>query len=172
MATRQLLAGYPDVGLTVIEGVSLRDVEERDLPSLFAFQLDPEANRMAVSNPRDAEAFDAHWVKVLADRSNVTKVILENDVVVGSISAFKMDGEDTVGYWVARERWGRGIATRALTLLLEEVAIRPLHARVAKTNVASIRVLQRCGFTITGYQMSPPDDQFPECEEAILILTA
>jgi len=82
-----------------------------------------------------------------------------------------MDGQDAVGYWIARAHWGRGLATRALTLLLGEVAIRPLHARVARTNVASIRVLERCGFTISGYRMSPPDDHFPACEEALLILT-
>lgn len=125
---------------------------------------------MAVVNPRDLESFNAHWAKVLADRSVVAKAILADEVLVGSISCFKMDELSSVGYWIAQDHWGRGIATRALALLLEQVSIRPLHSRVAKTNVASIRVLERCGFEITGYKVSPADDRFPECEEAILLL--
>jgi RimJ/RimL family protein N-acetyltransferase len=81
-----------------------------------------------------------------------------------------MDGQDAVGYWIAREHWGRGIATRALGLLLEEVAIRPLHARAARTNAASIRVLERCGFRVTGYEHSPETERYPACEEAVLLL--
>ncbi len=151
-------------------GVRLREVVDADLPALFRHQLDPDANRMAVANPRDAEAFRAHWATVLADPAVISKAILADGVLVGRIGCFKMDGSDAVGYWIGREFWGRGFATRALALLLEDVPIRPLHARAAKSNVASIRVLERCGFAVTGYRMSPPDDLFPECEEALLVL--
>ena len=41
--------------------VSLRNVERNDLPRIYEFQLDPESNRMAVTIPRSAEVFDAHW---------------------------------------------------------------------------------------------------------------
>jgi RimJ/RimL family protein N-acetyltransferase len=53
-----------------------------------------------------------------------------------------------VGYWVGREFWGRGIATRALAAFLDEVSERPIYAGVADTNLASIRVLEKCGFTV------------------------
>ena len=76
-----------------------------------------------------------------------------------------------MGYWIAREHWGRGIATRALSLMLRLVAIRPLHARVARHNGASIRVLQRHGFSLARYEWSPGDDRYIECEEAVLILS-
>ncbi|MET0578289.1 MAG: GNAT family N-acetyltransferase, partial [Ilumatobacteraceae bacterium] len=46
------------------------------------------------------------------------------------------------------EYWGRGIATAALTAFLGEVTERPLHADVLKTNVGSLRVLQKCGFRL------------------------
>jgi RimJ/RimL family protein N-acetyltransferase len=52
-----------------------------------------------------------------------------------------------VGYWIGREFWGRGLATRALSAFLHEVEERPIYAGVAETNVASIRVLEKCGFT-------------------------
>jgi RimJ/RimL family protein N-acetyltransferase len=151
--------------------VQLRDVEPDDLPMLFQHQLDPEANRMAVANARDEGAFNAHWAQILGDPTVVKKAILVDGCVVGDINCFKLDGLDAVGYWIAREYWGRGIATRALRLLLEEIATRPLHARVARSNIASLRVLEHCGFIVTGYQLMPASDRFPECEEAVLALT-
>ncbi|MFO0838303.1 MAG: GNAT family N-acetyltransferase [Phycisphaerae bacterium] len=150
--------------------VRLRDVVPHDLPILFQYQLDPESNQMAVTNPRDAAAFDAVWEKVFRERTVVAKAIVLEGRVVGNISCFKRDGLDFVGYWVARELWGRGIATRALELLLQEVAIRPLHACAARTNTRSLRVLERCRFVVTGYQMSPGDERFPACELAHLVL--
>ncbi len=152
------------------QSVHLRSVEAADLPTLFRHQLDPESCRMAAVIARGAEAFDAQWEKILADPTVVARAIIADGVLVGSISCFKMDGEACVGYWVAREHWGRGIAGRALALLLAEVTTRPLHARVARTNVASIRVLERCGFRLTGHQHSPGDDRFLECEEALFTL--
>lgn len=151
--------------------VQLRDVEPGDLPTLFQHQLDPEANRMAVANARDERAFNAHWAKVLGDPTVVAKAILVDGCVVGDINRFQLDGQDSVGYWIAREHWGRGIATRALGLLLEQVATRPLYARVATSNVASLRVLDHCGFVVTSYQLTPASERFPECEEAFLVLT-
>lgn len=150
--------------------VSLRAVDASDLDALFRQQLDPEANAMAVVTARGAEAFRAHWEKIFGDPSVVARVVLVDGEVAGQVSCFKMDGRDSVGFWIAREHWGRGVATRALGLLLDEVSIRPLHARAARGNVGSIRVLERCGFVVTGDQRSPGDERFGECEEAMLTL--
>jgi RimJ/RimL family protein N-acetyltransferase len=73
------------------------------------------------------------------DTGNTTWVILVGEELVGTISCFPMDGQDHVGYWIDRAYWGRGIASRALQLLLREVAKRPLVATAATSNGASIR---------------------------------
>ncbi len=151
-------------------GVRLRAVEAADLPAFFEQQLDPESNAMAVSRPRDRVAFDAHWGKILADPRIAARAILADGELAGQISVFPMDGMDAVGYWIARRWWGRGVATRALALLLAEVPTRPLHARVASANGASIRVLERCGFVEIGRRVSPEDERFPACEETLFRL--
>ena len=46
-----------------------------------------------------------------------------------------------------RALWGRGIASEALAEFLHLEQSRPLYAGVAPHNIASIRVLQKCGFT-------------------------
>jgi len=50
------------------------------------------------------------------------------------------------------------------------VTMRPLHARAAKDNVASIRVLQKCGFVVTGSDRSFATARGMEIDEAILEL--
>jgi RimJ/RimL family protein N-acetyltransferase len=152
--------------------VRLRAVEDSDLPIFFAQQLDPEATRMAAFPSRDHDAFMAHWAKILAGpEGNVIRTIVFQGQVAGNVGSWEQAGERNVGYWLGREFWGKGIASAALPLFLGEVKMRPLHAHVVKHNAASIRVLQKCGFVISG------EDKFPDAagaggEEFILILGA
>ncbi|MBS0203701.1 MAG: GNAT family N-acetyltransferase [Planctomycetes bacterium] len=148
----------------------LRNIEQDDLLRMYAFNLDPDANRLAMTIPRSGAEFDAHWERVLSDPKIVAKAICVSNVLAGHISCFKQDGLDAVGYWIGREFWGLGIATRALQLLLTIVSVRPLHARVATSNRASLRVLQKCGFVIRSNQFTPTNDRFLECDETFLVL--
>ncbi len=150
--------------------VSLRDITPDDISALFRFQSDPESNRMAAVRPRDEASFRALWANVARNPDVTARAILADDALVGHISCFPLDGQPAVGYWIDRDYWGKGIASRALALFLELVPTRPLHARAAKHNVASIRVLERCGFIITDCRHAPPTDRYLECEEALLVL--
>lgn len=136
----------PD-SLTV--SVLLRDVTEADLPIFFEHQSDPEANRMADFPARDRDAFMAHWRKILADETITTKTILFDGHVAGNVVSFEQSGRTEVGYWIGKEYWGRGVATRALSDFLGHVKMRPRYAGVARHNIASIRVLEKCGFEIS-----------------------
>jgi RimJ/RimL family protein N-acetyltransferase len=162
--------GREGSAVTADESVRLRPVQPDDLPRMYDLQLDPESNRLAVTIPRTLEAFDAHWAKALDDPGNTTRAVLVGEALVGYISCFPMDGQDHVGYWIDRAYWGMGIASRALQLLLREVAKRPLVATAATSNGASIRVLQKCGFVVEEVRLSPASDRYPECEEAVLVL--
>lgn len=150
--------------------VRLRPVQEQDLAKIYEFQLDPEANRMAFTHPRLAAEFDAHWQQIRTDPRVAARAIVADDRLAGCISCFESEGQDSIGYWIGRGFWGKGVATRALGLLLKEVPIRPLQARVAVTNVASIRVLEKCGFAIVRQEWSPETDRYVACEEAVLKL--
>jgi RimJ/RimL family protein N-acetyltransferase len=131
------------------ESVILRPVAQGDLPILFEHQRDPEANRMAAFPARDWDAFMAHWTKLLGDDSLVKRAVVVDGQVAGNIGSWEQDGRVQIGYWIGREFWGKGIATRALGAFLGEVPTRPLWAHVAVHNVASIRVLEKCGFRVT-----------------------
>ena len=81
-----------------------------------------------------------------------------------------MEGEAELSYWIGRAFWGKGIATAALKLFIEELEIRPLHARAAADNLASIRVLEKCGFTRTGTDRYFANARGEKIEEVIYIL--
>jgi RimJ/RimL family protein N-acetyltransferase len=135
--------------------VRLREVEEADLPTLYEHQLDEEATRMAAFPSRDREAFMAHWARILRDDSGTKRTVLVGDRVVGNVVSWDQDGERLVGYWIGREHWGRGIATRALAAFLLVDTTRPMRAHVARHNRASIRVLEKCGFEVVEERLGP-----------------
>ena len=150
--------------------VLLRDVTEDDLPIFFEHQLDPDANRMAAFPARDRNAFMAHWTKILGDETITKKTILFDGHVAGNVVSFEQFGKPQVGYWIGKEYWGKGVATQALSEFLGHVKARPLYARVAKHNIASIRVLEKCGFTFFGEDKGFSNAGGEEVEEFILIL--
>jgi RimJ/RimL family protein N-acetyltransferase len=153
-----------------IVGPVLRDVVEADIPILFEHQRDPEAARMAAFPPRDREAFTAHWQKILANDELTKKTIVYDGQVAGNVVSFDRDGKRLVGYWIGREFWGQGLATRALAELLTEVTERPLHAYVATSNLGSVRVLEKCGFTFVSRETEFDDRLGEEIEEALYVL--
>ena len=147
----------------------LRDVIEDDLPVFFEHQLDPEAVEMAAFPAREREPFFEHWHRIMGVDENVLKTIVSDGEVAGNISSWEREGKRLVGYWLGREFWGRGLATRALAEFVEELTIRPLYAEVATTNIGSIRVLEKCGFARVGTE-TEQDETFGEIEILVMEL--
>ena len=153
----------------------LREVTEDDLAIFFAQQQDPAANWMAAftaKDPADWAAFAAKWAKIFGDRTNTTKTIVWDGCVAGSIGSFiaPWSGQREVTYWVGRNFWGRGVATCALTEFVGELVERPLYARVAEDNLASLRVLEKCGFLVIGREKGFANARRTEIEELVLEL--
>jgi RimJ/RimL family protein N-acetyltransferase len=154
--------------------VALRDVREADL-AVFEHQLDADARRMAAfsaEDPADRDAFDAKWARILADDGIPIKTIVFEGQVAGHVLYWTDAelGKPEVSYWIGKEFWGRGIATRALALFLEHVDDRPIYGRAASDNLGSLRVLEKCGFAIVGAGKGFANARGQEIEELILEL--
>ena len=145
----------------------LRDVVEADLDAFYEQQREPEATEMALFPARDRADFDAHWRRLLADGSLTKKTIVHDGRVAGNVVCWESDGRRYVGYWLGREFWGKGLATQALAELVAELTVRPLHAWVARTNVGSIRVLEKCGFVAVASR-AEHDEKLGEPVEELL----
>ena len=101
-------------------GVLLRAVVPDDVPIFFEHQSDPEASAMAAFPSREYDAHMAHWANnVLADETGYARTIDVDGQVAGNVVSWQADGRRLVGYWIGRDFWGRGIATRALAEMLE-----------------------------------------------------
>jgi RimJ/RimL family protein N-acetyltransferase len=144
--------------------VTLRDVTSDDLPILYEHQRDPEATAMAAFRARDWDAFVAHWTGIIADPTVAKQTILVEGDVAGNIVSFDGPGHREVGYWIGRPYWGKGVATAALSAFLRLETTRPLFGHVASHNVASKRVLERCGFTVAAETTVTEDDGEPVAE--------
>jgi RimJ/RimL family protein N-acetyltransferase len=142
--------------------VTLRETEDSDRPILFEHQRDPVANEMAAFPARDEQAFAEHWERVKTNETGIQRTILADDDVAGHIVSWLDGGDRMVGYWVGREFWDRGIASEALKQFVGVVEERPLTASVAEHNVASLRVLEKCGFVSVGGPRPPGPDGIRE----------
>jgi RimJ/RimL family protein N-acetyltransferase len=152
----------------------LRDVVNDDLPIFFAQQVNKEANHMAAftaKDPTNQEAFTAHWHRILADATVIIKTIICAGQVAGSVSSYEDEGKPEVTYWLGKEYWGKGIATWALQAFLAHTnKRRPIYARVAKDNLGSRRVLEKCGFTVINESTGFANARGQEIEELLLEL--
>lgn len=148
--------------------VVLRRWREEDLPQLVEICQDPEIQRRTrVPSPyteQDARAWlDGHDEEVrrgaglslcVADAGDPERVLASIGVVGGDPD----DRVAEVGYWVAPEARGRGVATAAVRLLarwlFEELDRARIELVVATDNVASQAVARKAGFTREGVKRS------------------
>jgi RimJ/RimL family protein N-acetyltransferase len=153
--------------------VTLREVVEADVAIFFEHQLDPVAVQMAAftaKQPADPERFKAHWARLFGDEQIVKRSVLADGAVAGLMVSWPQEGRREISYWLGREYWGRGIATSALRMFLEQELRRPLHARAALDNVGSIRVLEKCGFVIKAHERGFANARGGEIEEVVMVL--
>jgi len=94
-----------------------------------------------------------------ADRNDTFAFAIEyGGKVVGSIGAFRQNNihhkTAELGYYVAEEVWGKGIATQAVksicAYIFSNTDILRIYAEPFSRNVASCRVLEKCGFQCEG----------------------
>jgi RimJ/RimL family protein N-acetyltransferase len=151
----------------------LREVRDEDLPVLFEQWADPIAARMAAftaPDHMDRDAFERRWSRLRADETVITRAIVVDGEVAGTIGSWGDPDEREVTYWIGRSHWGKGIATGALNAFLAVDPSRPLHARVAYDNVASRRVLEKSGFRVIATERSFANTRSAEIEELVLRL--
>src|SRR5947209_8962735 len=101
-------------------------------------------------------AIAKRWLTEAVQHDPVQFFAIENEgAIVGGAGIEPAQGARQgvaiVGYWLTPSAWGRGIATQALRLVVERAfndGYRRLQAHVFAPNVASVRVLEKCGFTL------------------------
>lgn len=124
--------------------VKLRVVREGDVPVFFRHY------RQLITGGDGEAVFCGRWHRMLEDPRFLIRTIVLDNQVAGYVAQFPQCETPSISYWLDERSWGRGVATAALQSFLELVFERPLHARAATDNIASHRVLQKCGFDKVG----------------------
>ncbi len=142
----------------------LREVDPGDLLTFYEHQRDPAACMVAAFTPRELPAFLEHWkTKILGSPTVIARSILLGGKLAGYVSSFEAEGQRLVCYWIGREFWGGGVASKALKEFVEKIErTRPLAAFVATSNPGSIRVLEKCGFVQVPGSVHVGDDGVEE----------
>ncbi|WP_310392169.1 GNAT family N-acetyltransferase [Hymenobacter sp.] len=133
--------------------ITLAETEKDDLDAFFQFQLDEEANYLAVFTSKDSNdktAYVEKYTKFLIDPTINMRTIKVNDIIASSVAKFVIKNDAEITYWIDKKFWGQGIATTALKDFLKTEQIRPIYGRVAFDNHGSQKVLEKCGFVKTG----------------------
>ncbi len=153
--------------------IELRALRKDDDVAVFEMMREAEAVRMAAftaDDPDDRAAFD-EWMARHRRSPDVTMyAVTDAGAFVGTIAAFTIGPDREVSYWIDRAAWGRGIATEALRILASREPVRPLYARVATANAASIAVLAKAGFTEVSRDVAYAPGVGAEVEEIVFTL--
>ena len=150
--------------------IRLRRTVADDLEIFFKFQLDSEANYLAAftsKDPAGKSAYLTKYTKLLSDPTVNNQTIIVDDIIAGSIAKFEIEGDAEVTYWIDKNFWGKGIATKALKYLLTIENTRPILGRVAFDNYGSQKVLEKCGFIKIGKDKGFANARQTEIEEFI-----
>jgi RimJ/RimL family protein N-acetyltransferase len=138
------------------EGCRLRPVRESDVQAIARACQDPEIARWLPNLPHPYRVEDARsFVELATDgrehgREWAFAIVDDTDTLLGVINVRLTEEPPTVGYWLAREARGRGIATAATVAISQwtfETFQPPrlaLHAE--PENLASVRVAEKSGF--------------------------
>lgn len=154
--------------------LKLRPTVISDLDTLFQFQLDKEGGYLAAfmpKDPTDKSAYLNKYIKLLDNPTVNNQTIILDNIIVGSIAKFVMQGDAEITYWIDKNYWGQGIATKALKDFLSIETTRPIFGRVAFDNFASQKVLEKCGFVKIGSDKGFANARQTEIEEFIYKLT-
>ena len=132
----------------------LRRAREDDLEAMHAVLSHPVAMRYWSSLPHRELAETREWLgnMIASDPALSDDFLIEHaGRVIGKVGCYRLP---EIGYILHPDHWGHGLATEALGAVIPHMfachRIDALRADVDPRNTASIRLLERLGFTVTG----------------------
>lgn len=139
--------------------ITLRDLRQEDIGLLVKFLNNENVTRyLSTRIPQPYTTKDAEWWVNSGSKVGIAKAITINKELAGVIGVtpgeFERSRSAEIGYWLGESYWGNGVATKAVTLMTDNVfastEIIRLFAPIFAPNVASIRVAKKCGYKFEG----------------------
>lgn len=144
------------------ERLVLRQLKLDDAKALSELASEKDISRMTGSFPYPFPLLSAEF-KVMHLRAQNRRdlaypyaITIDGGKLMGICDLFRSapDAALEIGYWIGKPFWGKGYSTEAAKALITEarakLGAKSLIAGVFSDNPASIRVLQKLGFKLTG----------------------
>ena len=148
----------------------LRPWKITDAEALYAQAHNPIIGKRCGWSPHKSVEESREIIEVVLSKSHSFAICLANNIPIGSIGLLLQgesnlpisESEAEIGYWLGEDFWGKGYVTeatlRVLQYAFEELHLTQLWAGAYEENIASQRVLEKCGF---GYHHTIEDFLFP-----------
>jgi len=139
--------------------INLRPFISADAPALLQLLNNTNVTRYLSSRlPTPYTAEDAQWWINTGSKVGTIRAIEVEQAFIGCVGAepgiFEQAHAAEIGYWIGEPYWGRGYVSQALAEMTEclfaQDGITRLFAPVFDPNLASMRVLEKCGYQREG----------------------
>jgi ribosomal-protein-alanine N-acetyltransferase len=153
------------------ERLMFRPHQPADLDAFCAMEMDAEVRRYVGGAPRTRKAaeerFWARAMQPVGDRLAMWATVMKDDGrYIGRCGLYsnfkeeqKVPNEAVLGFYLAREFWGRGFASEAGRAFVDfgfnELKLARIVTAVEAGNEASLRVLEKLGFAVTNLETGP-----------------
>ena len=146
--------------------IKIRKLKLSDADDVYRNIKDKEIVKYTENIPHPYHKQDAtrfirrSWRKIESKKAyNFCITLKENNKVIGGVGLGVGDIDwknknAEIGYWLGKKYWGQGLASEAVKLIVkfgfEQLKLHRIYGIVSEENIASQKVLEKCGFKLEG----------------------
>jgi ribosomal-protein-alanine N-acetyltransferase len=155
------LLEFANIPMICTERLILRRIRRSDLYDVYEYSHDPRVSEYLMWQPHSTLSDTRRYLKNVDKKYKnaefYTWGIEYRGKLIGTVgfNCFSLEhSTGEVGYVLNADYWGRGIATEALSRILEYafdyLALNRVEIKYMRENSASLAVAEHCGFTYEG----------------------
>ena len=157
------MPSFSDVRLATAR-LDLRSLEAADTDAVFALRSDPVIQRYgshpAWTERQTAVDYIERNIRAMAAGTDAQFAIVRraDAAVLGTCTLYRLDTQSRlaqVGYALLASEWGQGYAGEAVARMLDwgfdQLDLNRVEADIDPRNAASVRAMERLGFTLEGH---------------------
>ena len=143
--------------------LTLRAMDHRDYRDMYEYACDPQVTKYLLWAPHDSPEYTKRYLKQVEASYKKGQFfdwgveLTKEKKFIGTCGLASIDMANScgeIGYVFNPAYWGKGIATEALSLVInfcfDELAFNRLESRYMVGNDASRRVMEKCGMKFEG----------------------
>lgn len=143
--------------------LKMREVTLDDDQEVFFQRSDATMNKYVDRAPAQTVEDARKWIQLVADNAvnnlgiNWGLTLQEDDTLIGGFCFWNLSPEHNkaeIGFGIHPDHWGKGLMQEAMTAALqfgfEQMQVDTIEAYTHPDNAASVKLLERNGFTYTG----------------------